>query len=157
MITVNTQVAPPYQTQIKIDQLTAIVKDTLKDCQVYQAELTVVITSDETIQALNHTYRNVAAPTDVLSFGANVEQDRFVMPGEDVAYLGDVVISMPAAARQAEAAGHRPMEEILLLAVHGTLHLLGFEHLTKTEKSEMWRLQYAILLKHNLSHVRPTE
>jgi probable rRNA maturation factor len=157
MITVNTQIDPAYQPQIKIDQLTVIVKDTLKSCQVHQAGLTVVITSDEAVQALNHTYRNVAAPTDVLSFEANAEQDGFVMPKEDAAYLGDVIISLPAATRQAEAAGHRPMEEILLLAVHGTLHLLGFDHLTDAEKDEMWRVQQAILRKHNLSHVRPTE
>ena len=129
---------PPSKTQVELESLILIIKDTLKLCQIDQAELTLVITSDEAVQALNRTYRDVDAPTDVLSFAAQAKQDGFIMPEEETPYLGDVIISLPVATRQALAAGHRPMDEMLLLAAHGTLHLLGHDHLTQAQKADMW-------------------
>ncbi|RME82331.1 MAG: rRNA maturation RNase YbeY, partial [Caldilineae bacterium] len=71
--------------------------------------------------------------------------------------LGDIVIAAPTAARQAHAAGHTPAEEICLLAVHGILHLLGYDHDTPARKEAMWQKQAQILAANGLAHVKPTE
>jgi probable rRNA maturation factor len=106
-----------------------------KDCS-----LSVVLAGEETVASLNASFRGVAHATDVLSFSANV-----VDPETELLYLGDIVISLPRAARQA-AARRAPLEnEVLLLAVHGTLHLLGHDHAQTAGKRRMWRAQKQIL------------
>jgi probable rRNA maturation factor len=102
--------------------------------------LTLVLSDDEEIRALNRAYRGVDAPTDVLSFSAN-ERD----VERDVLYLGDVILSLPRAAEQAAQKGHSLKEELTLLAVHGVLHLLGHDHAEAEEKARMWRAQEEIL------------
>jgi len=100
------------------------------------AELSIVVTGDAQLQALNLQFLDTDAPTDVLSFPA----------GEaDPEYLGDIAISYPQAASQAEAAGHPVIQELQLLAVHGILHLLGYDHDSEENKSKMWAAQDEIL------------
>jgi probable rRNA maturation factor len=105
-----------------------------------QVELSIAVSNDETIRALNAQYRETDAPTDVLSFPS----DEFD-PDEQVQYLGDIIISYPRASAQAEAAQHPVMNEIRLLVVHGVLHILGYDHLEPEEKAEMWAIQADIL------------
>jgi probable rRNA maturation factor len=108
-----------------------------------RAEITLVITGDDEIRDLNRQYRDVDAPTDVLSFA---EADaRFVAAPDESAYLGDVVISYPRAVAQAVSAGHSVADELLLLVVHGVLHLLGHDHASRAEKRKMWAAQKEIL------------
>jgi probable rRNA maturation factor len=91
------------------------------------------ITDDEGIAALNGRWRAIAAATDVLAFAAQ-EDGSAAWPQADSGHsaepleLGDVVISLPTAARQAEEAGHGLERELLFLASHGLLHLLGWDH-----------------------------
>ncbi len=80
-------------------------------------EISVVFSDDAFIQALNNRYRNLDKPTDVLSFAQE----------DDAEMLGDIVISLPTAARQAALAGWPLQSEAMLLAVHGLLHLLGYD------------------------------
>lgn len=108
-------------------------------------ELTLVITDDAQVQALNYAYRGVDAPTDVLSFGHASATQGFVSSPEATGYLGDIVISYPRALDQAETYGHPIDEELALLVVHGVLHLLGFDHEQSSDKEAMWRLQSAAL------------
>lgn len=103
------------------------------------AALTILLTSDEQIHAMNRTYRHVDKPTDVLSFPADGE-----FPGMD-AYLGDVAIAVPVAQAQAAAAGHGLLPELTLLTIHGVLHLLGHDHVEPDEKQAMWTAQDQIL------------
>lgn len=103
------------------------------------AEMTLVLTDDATIQALNRAFRQVDSPTDVLAFPAGGED--FVLPPELPPYLGDVIISYPTALAQAEAQGHPVAEELTLLIVHGCLHLLGYDHETEEQRQEMWARQ----------------
>lgn len=103
------------------------------------AALTLLLTSDEKIQAMNRTYRQVDKPTDVLSFPADQG-----FPGMD-AYLGDVAIAVPVAQAQAAVAGHGLLAELTLLTVHGVLHLLGYDHLESDEQEAMWAAQDQIL------------
>ena len=102
--------------------------------------VTVMITDNEHLQEMNQRYRGINKTTDVLAF----ETD-FTDPDLDSRYLGDVVISYQQARKQAEERGHQVEEELLLLIVHGVLHLLGFDHNTSLEKEEMWSIQSQIL------------
>jgi probable rRNA maturation factor len=109
-----------------------------------EAELTVVLTDDAQIQDLNHQFRDVDAPTDVLSFPAGeVDLDTGNL------YLGDIIISVPRAQAQAAAEGCTLEAELRLLVVHGALHLLGYDHADEQEKAAMWVAQKEILARLN--------
>ena len=110
-----------------------------------RAEITLVITGDDEIRDLNRQYRDVDAPTDVLSFAEAEADARFVAAPDESAYLGDVVISYPRAVAQAVSDGHSVADELLLLVVHGVLHLLGHDHASRAEKRKMWAAQKEIL------------
>ena len=97
-------------------------------------EISVVLCDDSFIQDLNRGYRGKDKPTDVLSFAQ-----------DDPNILGDIVISLPTAARQAEAARWPLESEIALLGVHGLLHLLGYDDETAEGASEMQRRTEAVL------------
>ena len=114
----------------------------------------VVIADSETVQQLNAQFRGVNALTDVLSFENTADPE---FPGLEQNHLGDIIVAYPAARSQAEAAGHRPMDEVILLVVHGALHLLGLDHNTPTRKTQMWAVQRQILDRLGLEHVQPTE
>jgi probable rRNA maturation factor len=104
------------------------------------ADVTIVLTDDEQVRALNRQYLGIDAPTDVLSFPTDE-----IDPDSGELYLGDVIISYPQAAAQAEAAGHSVEAELQLLVVHGVLHLLGYDHAEQAEQAAMWAVQTEIL------------
>jgi probable rRNA maturation factor len=105
-----------------------------------EAELSIILTNDARLHELNLNYLGIDAPTDVLSFPAS-ETD----PETGAPYLGDILISVPRAEAQAEAAGHPLESEVQLLVVHGVLHLLGHDHAEPDEKARMWKAQAEIL------------
>jgi probable rRNA maturation factor len=106
--------------------------------------ITVVITTDEAVQALNKQHRNIDAATDVLSFPADPLPPELAEE-EDEAYLGDVIIAFPYTKAQAEREGHDVGDSVALMVVHGTLHLLGYDHDTPENRAEMWAEQAAAL------------
>lgn len=110
-----------------------------------QAQATILLTDDASIQELNRRFAGIDAPTDVLSFSAWEGDPGFVVAPEMGAYLGDIAVSVPYAARQAAAAGHALGDELRLLVVHGILHLLGYDHATDAEEAIMWEKQRSIL------------
>ncbi|MBN1120467.1 MAG: rRNA maturation RNase YbeY [Anaerolineae bacterium] len=105
--------------------------------------MTLVLTSAERVRDLNRDYAGIDETTDVLSFG--VEGDPYAAEPDEPPYLGDVVIAVPVAEAQAQAAGHSLLSEIQTLAIHGTLHLLGYDHQNPDQQAEMWALQSAVL------------
>ena len=106
------------------ETLTAVLEKLLSVLEISDRELSVLLTDDEEIQRLNQFYRGKNRPTDVLSFSLREgEDDTFA---EDL--LGDVAISIETTLRQAAQLEVTPPEELLRLAIHGTLHLMGFEH-----------------------------
>jgi probable rRNA maturation factor len=105
------------------------------------AEVSVLLTDDAGIAALNAQYRGRPEPTDVLSFAQR--EGEGADPADPV--LGDIVISVERAARQAEEYGHSLAREVAFLAVHGLLHLLGYDHETPADEAEMMRETEAIL------------
>ncbi|MEZ4393036.1 MAG: rRNA maturation RNase YbeY [Polyangiales bacterium] len=98
-----------------------------------RAELSVLLCDDETIHGLNKGYRKKNRPTDVLAFALR-EGELGHLAGDA---LGDVVISLDTAKRQAEARGVAPREEVRMLLAHGILHLLGWDHQTDDEDARM--------------------
>lgn len=107
-----------------------------------QYELALILCDKDYIHSLNQLYRSIDAPTDVLSFKAN-ELD----PETGVTYLGDIIISHPVAYAQAIQAGHSTQDELVILSIHGLLHLLGYDHSSPDEKVAMWSVQSKILEK----------
>lgn len=98
------------------------------------AELSVLLTNDRDIQTLNHRHRDKDRPTDVLAFPM---QEGSPKPGE---ILGDVVISLETAERQAMGRKRPLVEEVRFLLAHGLLHLVGYDHATAAEKKLMDRM-----------------
>jgi len=104
------------------------------------AELSVVLLSDRAMRGLNRRYRGLDRPTDVLSFA-----QRDGVAGAPDGLLGDVVISIDTARRQAAARGARLIEEGERLLIHGVLHLLGYDHeRSAAEARRMQRRQRAL-------------
>jgi probable rRNA maturation factor len=113
------------------------------------AETVVVLTltGDEHLREYNRRYRGLDEPTDVLAFAAQEppKDQRFQAPPGTEHWLGDIVISLPRARRQAREAGHPVNHEVRLLAVHGFLHLLGYDHAEPAEETTMTALNTRIL------------
>ncbi len=132
------------KTPIKIQRMRNLARRLLQaeNCSD-NIEVSIVLTDDENISKLNKEYRNIDGPTDVLSF-SQIEGEEF---GEDECEvpLGDVVISVETAKRQAEAQGHTLEEEIDLLLVHGLLHLLGYDHADSEDEEKMFARQAELL------------
>ena len=116
----------------------AAVRHVLRAEGVREAEVSVALVGDGEITALNRQWLDHDWPADVISFNLNG-------PGEPP--LGDVYVGVEQAARQAAELGANPAEELLRLAVHGTLHVLGYEHPEGEGRSdsEMFRRQEALL------------
>jgi probable rRNA maturation factor len=120
--------------------------------QSVDGDMTIVLTDDAQLQDLNRDYLGIDAPTDVLSFPAS-ETD----PETDRRYLGDILISIPRAAKQAQTAGHELEAESQLLVVHGALHLLGHDHAGDEDKARMWKAQAEVLERLGLSGIEIQE
>ena len=96
-------------------------------------ELSILLCTDTLIQTLNRDYRGLDSPTDVLSFAQREGEDG----DPDDPMLGDVVISVDTACRQAAKHGHALEIELQILLVHGVLHLLGYDHIDESDAVEM--------------------
>jgi len=122
-------------------------------CEVY-----VTLTDNEGIRKLNREQRGIDRPTDVLSFplldyseGKPRIEAGDIDPDSGRVCLGDIIISVEKALEQADEYGHSREREIAFLAVHGTLHLLGYDHETKDDETVMFSMQESILEEMGLS------
>ena len=104
-----------------------------------RGELSLVLVSDRKMRVLNLQFRGVDRATDVLSFPVPVEEQSTELSSVAEQYLGDVVIATGVAERQARNAGHRVGYEHRRLALHGLLHLLGYDH--ERDNGEMARFE----------------
>ncbi|GGJ63050.1 putative rRNA maturation factor [Anoxybacillus voinovskiensis] len=116
------------------------------------AEVSVSFVDNEQIQIINRDYRGKDQPTDVISFALEeMGEGEIEIIGADIPpVLGDIIISIPKAKEQATEYGHSFMRELGFLAVHGFLHLLGYDHETEKEEKEMFAKQEQILEKYGL-------
>lgn len=146
-------------TDVKVDEdilaaLETAVNTSLNNLAIPPTSLSLLLTDDRRMQQLNRNFREVDSSTDVLSFPA---YEQLPDEGDPLLYLGDIAISVPYARKQANMSGHDLAEELQLLAIHGVLHLLGYDHLEQVEKDEMWNIQSLILLELGLRDIAPTE
>jgi len=135
------------QEQFSLDQaaLRSYVRQVKEVLKLGRRDFNVCFVSDDDISRMNSVYRGKAAPTDVLSFaweGEGESDPEEAAQGEFRNFLGDIVISVATAQRNAEAEGHSTEEEIRLLILHGTLHLLGYDH--ETDHGEMKSLELSL-------------
>ncbi len=112
-------------------------------------EVGIILTDQETVHALNRQYRNVDSPTDVIAFYTEdhgPDAAPFVLPGDGVRRIGDIVISLQQATEQALEEHHSVEQELCLLVTHGLLHLLGYDHETPDDAPRM-RGREAVLME----------
>ena len=133
------------ETDINLDKEFQIVKKVLEHgrekLNVCDASFNVIIVDNDYIHNLNKEYRHIDRETDVITFA--LEDDKTFNPEERI--LGDIYISIDKAKSQAEEYGHSFIRELCFLAVHGFLHLLGYDHMKKEEEEVMFKLQEEIL------------
>ena len=115
----------------------------LKTIGLPDAELSILFIGDRAMRSLNRRYRKQDKTTDVLSFSLRGGQFKHIRPE----MLGDVVISVPAACRQARQAGHEIRHEIERLLVHGLVHLLGYDHERNRADAQLMAKKERLLLK----------
>jgi probable rRNA maturation factor len=118
--------------------------------------LSLLFCDDPVIQPLNRDYRGFDKPTDVLSFSQQDSVNGTLVP-ETPVLLGDVIISLETAARQAQAAGQSLRREIEWLTLHGVLHLLGHDDETEEGLQAMIARQEAALLEYDSGILRPSD
>ncbi len=144
---INLRVARFYRGMVLEEELIKAVNTTIEYQQINpdEVDVSIVIENDKKLKELNRNYLGIDAATDVLSFALD-EKD----PESGRLYLGDVIISFPRVQAQSELAGHSVMDELDLLAVHGVLHLLGYDHAEPPAKERMWNAQAQILVSMNV-------
>lgn len=146
MIEVNDESGfEPALRTVEISQLAAWVLDAMRVHP--QADLSVILVDEEAMSDLHKNWMDLEGPTDVMSFP--MDELRPAPPGAQPqeGMLGDIVVCPSVAAAQAREAGHATIEEVLLLVTHGILHLLGYDHATDEERTEMFNLQRRLLLE----------
>ena len=149
-LTLDVEVDEQFVDRVDADLLREVIARALDAEGVVGAvEITLVITDDEEIQAINAAQRGIDRPTDVLSFPLESPGDAaggFVTPPGQPRHLGDIVVSFPRAEAQAAEYGHSLRRELAYLAVHGALHVVGFDHETEAERLEMRDREEAALV-----------
>lgn len=144
---------PPGLAEVLQELMAAIQKE---ENLVPDAEISLTLVDDATIQELNSKYRGIDAPTDVLSFPQQEKSNDEPVPAAGAGViLGDVIIATETAVRQAQEYGHSLWREIGLLAVHGILHLLGYDHQTQEDLRDMEARQEKFLQQVGLSPAVP--
>ena len=129
------------------DYLYDVLDAALKHEKVKNAIFSVVFMEDEEIHKMNKEYRGVDRVTDVISFAFEVNND---LVYNDIRMLGDIFICIPQMKRQASEYGHSEKRELAFLAVHGILHLLGYDHMNEEDEHVMFELQELILDGQNI-------
>lgn len=133
------------ETDINLENEFKIIREVLEKgleiLSVSKCEFNVIMVNNDYIHELNKTYRGIDRETDVITFA--LEDDKTFNPEERV--LGDIYISVDKAYSQAKEYGHSNIREFSFLAVHGLLHLLGYDHMEKKEEEIMFSLQERIL------------
>ncbi len=130
------------------DYLWALLDHTLQHEKVDKAIFSIVFVDDEEIHRINQKYRGVDKVTDVISF-AFEDNDNIGYNG--IRVLGDIFICIPQMKRQAIAYGHSEKRELSFLAVHGLLHLLGYDHMNEEDEKVMFSLQELMLNDENIT------
>ena len=131
----------------ELDELKNVINFALKYQNINNTIFNIIIVDEDKIQELNKNYRNIDKVTDVISFALE-DDDSFIKT--DFRVLGDIYICLKKAKDQANEYGHSFFREISFLSIHGLLHLLGYDHMTKDEEKIMFSLQEEILNEYGI-------
>ena len=136
-------------TNEKIDttELDSVINFACKHLKIENPLLNIVIVDNEKIREINRDYRDKDAVTDVISFAFEEVND---VNYEDVRFLGEIYISYERCKEQAADFGHSVRREFCYLAVHGLLHLLGYDHMNEEDKKVMRALEEEILNEYDI-------
>lgn len=133
------------ETNVNLEKELKVVKNVLRHglekLKINEAIFNVIIVNNDYIHKLNKEYRHIDRETDVITFA--LEDDKTFNP--DIRILGDIYISIDKAKSQSEEYNHSLLRELSFLAVHGMLHLLGYDHMKKDDEKVMFKLQEEIL------------
>lgn len=132
-----------YKFKNELNEMKNYIDKCLKVEKVKNAVFNIIIIDNKTIKEINKKYRNIDKETDVISFA--LEDDKTESMSEKQRVLGDIYISIDKAQEQAKEYGHSLTREISFLAVHGLLHLLGYDHMNKKDEEIMFAKQELIL------------
>lgn len=127
---------------INIEFLQDVVKYALEHENVDNGVVNIIIVDNEKIRTINLEYRNIDRETDVISFALEDDDTFIKLP---IRILGDIYISIDKARTQAIEYGHSLKRELAFLTVHGILHLLGYDHMIKSDEEVMFQKQEQIL------------
>ena len=145
------QVFGEFEGEVRVSCLESVCRIALEQ-EAVGKDVSLVIADDDTVRTLNAEYRGLDKTTDVLSFAFDNEgeyfgegdapsewsaDEDFVLPPGECAGLGEVIVSYPQAARQAQEQGCSIQEELARLIAHGILHLIGHDHRNDDEEREM--------------------
>lgn len=143
------EIANESGTAVNSEVILAVARHALDEMGVNPlAELSILLVDAEYMAELNHRWMDAQGPTDVLAFPMDegtIDHGPGEGGGAEPALLGDIVLCPEVAEKQAATAGHNLSNELALLTVHGTLHLLGYDHAEPEEKREMFDLQSRLL------------
>ena len=152
-----------YEAEKKLDlPYEKIIRDVIEEAMdyegcPYEAEVSVVLTDNPSIQEINRDYRQIDRPTDVLSFpmvdyerpadfcGLEEQAADYFNPETGERMLGDIIVSVDKVEEQAEKYGHSQARELAFLVAHSMLHLFGYDHMEEEERLVMERKQAEIL------------
>ena len=143
---VHLEIVEEFRSRVNASSIKLTAEAVLAYADLPQTDtLAIIVTSDQKIRQLNHQFRKVDSPTDVLSFPGG-----FQNPEDGTTHHGDVIVSFPMAEVQAGERGHSVDMELQFLVVHGILHLLGHGHSDIEDKNKMWAAQRAVFKKLDL-------
>ena len=131
----------------ELDEIIKLVNFALDYQKINNAIFNIIIVDEEKIQYLNKNYRNKDSVTDVISFALE-DDNTFVKT--DVRILGDIYICLKRAKDQSIEYGHSFLRELSFLTIHGLLHLIGYDHMEKSEEEIMFNLQEMILNEYGI-------
>ncbi len=130
-----------------LDELKSFLYKVCEDEKLDNVIFNVIIVNNEKIHEINKEYRGIDRPTDVISFA--LEDDKS-FNRNDIRVLGDIYISIDKVKSQSEEYGHSFKRELFFLAIHGLLHLLGYDHMTKEDEKVMFGKQEEVLSRYGI-------
>ncbi len=131
----------------ELDNLKEFLYNVCHDEKLDNVIFNVIIVDNEKIHEINKEYRGIDRETDVISFA--LEDDK-TFNREDIRVLGDIYISIDRVRSQSKEYGHSFKRELYFLAVHGLLHLLGYDHMTKEDEEVMFKKQEEVLTRYGI-------
>ena len=132
----------------EIDDIKKFINFAVDKLEIKDSIFNIIIVDNQQIREINHQYRHLDKETDVISFAL---EDNLDFEYEDFRLLGDIYISLDKAKEQKDEYNHSLKRELCFLSIHGLLHLLGYDHMIKSDEEIMFSLQEELLNEANIT------